>query len=1063
MTDRVRTAPLSRAGTLDRLLESLAAETSQRGREFEQVCKWFLENDPVYRTQVEKVWLWKDWPGRWGPDAGIDLVARDRQGHLWAIQAKAYSTEKSVTKRDIDTFLSESSRPDFAFRLLIATTDHLSSNARRTLEAQEKPVSLLLRSDIDAAPVTWPPSPSALGPSKTVRKRPRPHQRRAIKAVMRGLATNDRGILVLPCGTGKTLTSLFIAEALQSRRTLVLVPSLSLLAQTLSEWVSNARSPFDLLAVCSDDTVTSAERADSSVAHTSSLGIPVTTASHDIARFIRRRATRSRVIFATYQSSPRIAEAMRQARVPRFDLAIADEAHRCAGPVSSDFATILDSTAIRVRRRLFMTATPRYFTGRIRRAASDSDFEIASMDDEEIFGPVLHRLTFAQAIEQQLLTDYQVAIIGVDDATYRHWATSGQFVTTDGKHVTDARTLAAQIGVAKSMRRFNLQRVITFHSRVAAGKRFSNELPQVIEWMPARARPRGSLTSDYISGAMTVGERSIRLRRLRLPDTDRSLLANSRCLTEGIDVPALDAVAFIDPRRSEVDIVQAVGRAIRLSPDKKIGTIVLPVYIGDGQDAAATLDSSEFKPIWDVLIALRSHDQRLAEELDELRIQIGRKTAGAVLTPSKIIFYLPKHVSRHFATALRIRIVERTTQSWEQFYGALLSYVDREGSARPVKEYLEGDIKLGSWVAAQRMRRNRLSPDQQARLEALPGWTWNTRESAWSEGMRHLNAYVLREGHARVPGGHVEGGFNLGRWLITQRFHRAQLSAERQSLLAALPGWSWDLHQDTWDNAYDALLAYVTRESHARVPDTWEEAGVRLGRWVVKQRSKRNQLSADRVARLDIIPGWSWRPHADWWEDGFNALVSFAEREGTAVVPPGHIEDGIRLGQWASVQRDNRSTMSRERSARLEAVPEWTWQPAQDKWDFGYAKLEVFLAREGHARVPKEYIEVGYKLGSWVSVQRRRQTRIEPDRRAKLESLPGWTWNTDVELWEAGYASLQRYVGREGHANVPYAWIEANFSLGHWVSKQRSRRAALTSDRTARLAALQGWKWDARQ
>ena len=214
----------------------------------------------------------------------------------------------------------------------------------------------------------------------------------------------------------------------------------------------------------------------------------------EIAAFLRRRSG-PRVVFATYQSSPQIAKAFRLGRVPAFDLVIADEAHRCAGRVSSDFATILDAEEIKARRRLFMTATPRYFTGRVVREAKEADFEVASMDDEAAFGPVFHRLGFAEAIERDLLTDYQVVVVGVDDATYRDWAQRGRFVTIDGTKVTDARTLAGQIGLAKAMRRYDLHRTITFHSRVKRAREFAHSLPEVIAWMPARQRPKGHLWS----------------------------------------------------------------------------------------------------------------------------------------------------------------------------------------------------------------------------------------------------------------------------------------------------------------------------------------------------------------------------------------------------------------------------------------------------------------------------------------------------------------------------------------------------------------------------------------
>ena len=246
---------------------------------------------------------------------------------------------------------------------------------------------------------------------------------------MKGFKISDRGQLIMACGTGKTLTSLFVMEKLGAERILVLVPSLSLLKQTLRVWMTNRRTDFDILPVCSDATVSRDE--DAIVAHTSDLGVPVTTDPEDIARFLRRRGPR--VVFSTYQSSPQVAAAFAGGRIPAFDLVLADEAHRCAGPVSSDFATVLDGSHIKARRRLFMTATPRYFTGRVLKAAQEAEYEYASMDDEATFGPVFHKLGFGAAIERGLLTDYQVSIVGVDDATYREWAEKGALVRIDGE------------------------------------------------------------------------------------------------------------------------------------------------------------------------------------------------------------------------------------------------------------------------------------------------------------------------------------------------------------------------------------------------------------------------------------------------------------------------------------------------------------------------------------------------------------------------------------------------------------------------------------------------------
>ena len=447
---------------------------------------------------------------------------------------------------------------------------------------------------------------------------------------MRSFRRHERGQLIRACGTGKTLIALRVAEAMKARRTLVLVPSLSLISQTLREWTADALRPFRFLPVCSDDTV---RGEDHLVSHTSELGVPATTDPAEVAEFLR--GSGARVIFSTYQSTPVLAAAYKRYRVPPFDLAIADEAHRCAGLQAGPFSTILHPRKIRARKRLFMTATPRYFADAVKSTADEMGMEVASMDDHEIFGPVFHELKFSEAIRRNLLTDYTVVIIGVDDPMYRRYAEEGVFVTLSGKRITDARTLASHIAVAKAAKQYDLRRIISFHGRVSRAREFASEFPEFIGWMPKAATPSGKFWAELICGTMASSKRDAILDRLReLQPPERGLVSNARCLGEGVDVRALDGVAFIDPKESQVDIIQAVGRAIRKAERKKLGVIILPVYISSDEDEEKVLEDSSFKQVWRVLRALRAHDDRLADELDTIRTRIGRG--------KRVRAYLPK-------------------------------------------------------------------------------------------------------------------------------------------------------------------------------------------------------------------------------------------------------------------------------------------------------------------------------------------------------------------------------------------------------------------------------------
>ena len=280
---------------------------------------------------------------------------------------------------------------------------------------------------------------------------------------------------------------------------------------------------------------------------------------------------------------------------------------------------------------------------------------------------------------------------------------------------------------------------------------------------------------------MTSGEREVRLNQLReIGPGERGVLTNARCLTEGVDVPTLDGVAFVDPRRSQVDIVQAVGRAMRKADDKTVGTIVIPVFVDEDTDPEEALDSSEFDRVWQVVKALRAHDDVLAYELDELRREGGRrKTSGG--RPGKLTLDVPVSVGEKFAQSFDARLVAETTSSWEFWFGLLQRFIAREGSAQIQKDHIEDGYRLGGWVANQRRKytAGRLSANRSERLDELPGWSWDTHEDAWEEAYSALQCFIEREGHALVPNDHIDGTYRLGQWVIGAARPAAERSTAR--------------------------------------------------------------------------------------------------------------------------------------------------------------------------------------------------------------------------------------------------------------------------------------------
>ncbi len=935
------------SGTLTELLAQLDPDNNVRGKQFEHITKWYLQNDPFYAHELVNVWLWAECPHSWKTqECGIDLIAEHRNGSLWAIQAKAYAEDYSITKSDIDKWLTESSiktdagLPMFAYRLLVGTTDHVAKNAEDAIQRQLVPVGRRLRTRLEEAQVVWPATPADLRAPKPEPKSPRPHQDEAINDIISRFRDHDRGQFISAPGTGKTLTALFIFEQIAPGLTLFLVPSISLLSQTLDEWMANATTDFSVQSVCSDESVNTND--DIPVSDTASLGFPVTTDVMDIVEFLGTPGPR--VILSTYQSSPVVAKAVKKAKT-KFDLVIADEAHRTAGSVTSAFATVLDQKKIPAAKKLFMTATPRIYSGSLLREAKEDNFEQASMDDEAKFGPVFHELTFGDAIAKGLLTDYQVAVVGVAQEDYRDLAKRGRvikFLSLNGKEVHDARTVATQVAIAKAMNNYNLHRIITFHSRVKAAQDFSALLPQVVAWMPAADRPTGQLWSSYVSGKDSADERKRAIQRLRnLNPADRGVLSNARCLTEGIDVPSLDGVAFIDPKRSMTDIVQAVGRAIRLYPGKNLGTIVIPVFVHDDEQPELAIEASDFKTIYDTILAMRSIDNRLAEEIDGIRREVGPFPSGykkQVGLPPRIKIDIPCF-TEEFSQYFNTRIIGRTSTSWEAWFELLKQYLKEHGDAVvPARYETKDGYALGKWVDHQRRfyarGKGELDEDRAHLLESLSEtWSWDLHADKWEQGRRRLDKYISAIGDALVPRSYVTtDGYKLGQWVNNQRnLRRRRVGGLENSRIERLEqiGMIWEPDDYAWEQSFRHLQDYVDKMGNALVPHAYKSpGGYALGHWVAKQRSS-GSLDHDRRQRLRELEGWAWSAKEARWEQGYSYLKKYVALHQKAPGATDKIDD-YKVGSWAVTQRKRHreDKLPSELVSRLEHLGKiWDWSP----------------------------------------------------------------------------------------------------------------------------------------
>jgi predicted helicase len=625
------------------------------GDRFERLMVTFLKLDPQYQQVFEDVWLWRDWPRReqlgYQPtDMGIDIVAklRDEDGFC-AIQCKFY--QSAIAMSDLGNFFTLSGRGGFTLRMIVATA-LLTSNAAQALQGQTIPVKLLTLEDLEASSIDWSrlslDAPDRL--HKRPLKRPMEHQKEALQAVLRGFEHRDRGKLIMACGTGKTYTSLIIAEQRVGRggRVSFLVPSIALLSQSSRDWTRDASVPLRCFAVCSDSQ---AGRNEEDM-HIHELAYPVTTDAAKLAHALKTRHDPQAltVVFSTYQSIEVVHQAHMQADFS-FDLVICDEAHRTAGytPPGEDhsaFVRVHDATYIRAAKRLYMTATPRIYAESSRSRAAESDVQVFSMDDEEVFGPEFHRLRFDEAVRRGLLSEYKVLVMAVNEEYVNHVlnrriADQGEELTLDdavkiiGCWNGLAKRFAEEDAVDLAVDKTPMRTAIAFAKSIEHSKLLAQEFQRIAEEMDGHIRNMPALEAQHVDGTMSVDERNKKLSWLKdnigKDEESCRILTNARCLSEGIDVPALDAAIFLNPRDSVVDVVQSVGRVMRKDPAgrKKYGYVILPIGIRRGVSPEQALnDNEKYRVVWQVLNALRAHDDRLDKQF--ATIDLSGKANGVV-------------------------------------------------------------------------------------------------------------------------------------------------------------------------------------------------------------------------------------------------------------------------------------------------------------------------------------------------------------------------------------------------------------------------------------------------
>jgi predicted helicase len=626
---------------LESIRESAVSE-KEKGDKFERLMLAFFRTEPTYKSQFKSVWLWTDWPGNRGlPDTGIDLVAENLDGSgFTAIQCKNYAPTTILDKSDIDSFFTESGKAPFTHRIIVSTTNQWTVHAENSLKGQDKPVRRIGIDALANSMIDWDSlTPQNISRLKLVEgKKRRKHQVEAITAVLKGFKDHDRGKLIMACGTGKTYVAQCIAEDLvgAAGNVLVLVPSISLLSQTVKEWTADSSIPINVFAVCSD--AKAGRRRESEDLSPYDLALPATT---DTKLLIQKlKATKSKdkmnVILSTYQSIDIVQQAQKEG-IGKFDLIIADEAHRTTGVTlsgeeNSAFTRVHDDTYLKSAKRLYMTATPRVYGEGAKAKADAADAWLASMDDYETFGEEFYRLGFAEAVSRDLLTDYKVLVLTVNEEAV---ASAFQQQLADSNHELKLDDATRIVGCLNAFAKHDptekyfvndhvpMKRIVAFSNTISNSKKFKELFGEVSDRFKSYTDSDLTINVavDHVDGTFNSFKRDELLGWLKAEPSQSycHVLSNARCLTEGVDIPSLDGIVFLEPRNSMVDVVQAVGRVMRKSGQKKYGYVILPIGIPAGiAPEEALSDNKRYAGVWQVLNALRSHDERINAIVNKL-------------------------------------------------------------------------------------------------------------------------------------------------------------------------------------------------------------------------------------------------------------------------------------------------------------------------------------------------------------------------------------------------------------------------------------------------------------
>jgi superfamily II DNA or RNA helicase len=1031
------------------------------GKIFEYFCKYYFQTSPEKIDLYKNVWHYEEIPlnvrkelNLPSIDHGIDILLKDIDNNYHAVQCKFKNDESKSLSWSGDKIANVFALGTNCQKIIVfSNVADVTKVAKAFGEKYEQILNDTLL-DLDKndfkrilalAKGNQPPSLEKYSPRK--------HQKIAIDKVDSHFKLENRGQLILPCGAGKTLTALWIKEKLKAKITLVLVPSLALLRQIKNDWAKHKNSFYRPLYVCSEKDIDKGE--DSTVTHSYEIGGPVTTDYIKVQTFLKLDG--DKIIFSTYQSIEVVSNASKSINGFEFDLIICDEAHRTAGSAKKNTFTIVhDNNKLSAVKRLYMTATPKVVSTRLKAKLGDEYELLCDMSNPSIFGEEAFRMSFGEAIDKGILVDYQIIGIGVTDKEVKKYIEEREFI----EHIT-AKDLADNFALELAMNKYRAFHGLTFHSKVDSAKAFSKRHSTFFE----------NVYSESVNGKQSTTFRKKVLDEFK--NSPKGIVSNARCLTEGVDVPSIDLIYFCDPKTSKIDIVQASGRALRKDPNgkKKRGYIVIPIFHHIEENLEEEIKK---KPIFNYLIqvvrAMCDQDERLEAEINNIASKKGKRSNSKLLIDfkdneiEKIIRL--EGLEKKLQSVLFDEIIEKTKDVWQLMFMELLDFHKEHNHLEVSKK---DNQQLGNWIYEQR-RKNRakkLNFAKRNKLDSI-GFDWRNEEfreetdfdEIWWSSYQKLIKYHKENGDCDIPARYSKDK-PLGTWVIAQRAKnkKNELAQSRIDLLDELD-FSWDARVKIFEQFCLRLIEFKDKYGHTEVPALSKDFP-KLGKWTNKYRSIFNNgttnengsitYSGSTLKKAQIEKVFSLGFKKTFrkinWDESFLELKEYFLEHGNS--QPTQSENSY-LYYWCYRVRKNKETLTAHQRELLDSVNfdinikfkhKYSRTGSNQNWIERFLELQICYEENQHFNITQENEEFE-GLYNWIIYQRKESSKgaLSKDKEEKLKSI-GLDFNihflTKYELdWGNRFSELEAYYSKHNTFYIATSDIE-NKSLLLWLRYQR--------------------------